>query len=233
MPVGIPKVPFLIPGDEEETWVDLYNRLHRERCLFLGQKMDFEITNTILGLLVFLSKEDKNREHSLLINCPGGWVFCGIALFDMIRFVPPHVNTIGAGKAYSMGSLVLTGGEISQRVALPHAKVLVHQPTSSYLGDTLGELYTDGDEFQSLRDTVIRLYRQRTGQPEWVIVRDLERDSFMTPTEAKIHGIIDLVALPGEWEFPLFKKLPDSYEPETWEGILYNDTNRSQNSWNC
>ena len=101
----------------------LINRLHRERCLFLGQKLDFEITNTLLGLMVYLSREDKTWDQFLFINCTGGWVLCGIALFDMMRTVPPYVHTIGIGKAYSMGSLVLSGGEISERLAFPHGSV--------------------------------------------------------------------------------------------------------------
>nr|YP_010712963.1 ATP-dependent Clp protease proteolytic subunit 1 [Corydalis ledebouriana]WDA93708.1 ATP-dependent Clp protease proteolytic subunit 1 [Corydalis ledebouriana] len=195
MPVGIPKAPFLIPENEEATWVDIYNRLHRERCLFLCQKLDYEITNTLVGLLVFLSREDNTRNHFMFINCIGGWVLCGISLFDMMRAVPPYVYTISMGMAYSMGSFVLTAGEIGERIAYPHGRVMIHQPSCSYIGDEIGELYIDGDEFTSIRDNVISLYKQRTGQPWLILYVDMKRDFFMTPDEAQRHGIVDLVGI--------------------------------------
>uniref|UniRef100_UPI0030FF2BC6 clp protease proteolytic subunit n=1 Tax=Dactylicapnos grandifoliolata TaxID=1549782 RepID=UPI0030FF2BC6 len=191
MPVGVPKVAFLIPDDEEATWVDL-NRLHLERALFLGAKLDWELANTILSLMVYLTRADKTWEQFLFINCPGGWVVCGLAIFDMIRGVPPYVHTISIGRAYSMGSLVLSAGEFSERLAFPH-RVLLHQPLSSYLEGSM--LTPDTDEVLSLRETVIRLYSQRTGQFSWVVAFDLERDEFLTPTEAKIHGIVDAVGV--------------------------------------
>uniref|UniRef100_UPI0030FE8693 clp protease proteolytic subunit n=1 Tax=Dactylicapnos torulosa TaxID=367483 RepID=UPI0030FE8693 len=193
MPVGIPRVPFLIPDDEEATWVDVYNRLYRERSLFLGTKIDWESTNLLLSIMVFLSRQDCTWEQFLFLNCPGGWVVCGLAIFDMIRSVPPDVHTISIGKAYSMGSLVLSAGEFTERIAFPHGKVLLHQPMSSYFEGE--ELSKDSKEVQRIRKTVIRLYRQRTGQFPWVIAHDLERDSFLTPTEAKNHGIVDLVGV--------------------------------------
>ena len=121
MPIGVPKVPYRIPGDEEATWVDLYNVMYRERTLFLGQEIRCEITNHITGLMVYLSIEDNTRDFYLFINSPGGWVIPGIAIYDTMQFVPPDVHTICMGLAASMGSFVLVGGEITKRLAFPHA----------------------------------------------------------------------------------------------------------------
>nr|YP_010466029.1 ATP-dependent Clp protease proteolytic subunit [Corydalis temulifolia]QOD41541.1 ATP-dependent Clp protease proteolytic subunit [Corydalis temulifolia] len=219
MPVGIPKVPFLIPKDEAATWVDIYNRLHRERCLFLCQPLDFEITNNLVGLLVFLTREDMTRNQFLFIHCRGGWVLCGMGLFDMMRGVPPYVFTLSIGLAYSMGSLVLTGGEKGERIAFPHGRVMMHQPISSYIGPEIGEVYGEGDEFLTIRNHVIHLYTQTTGHTFAVIYRDIHRDGFMSPKEAKDHGIVDAVGLDmplGKWQkMRLFRPaLPPGY---VWE----------------
>nr|YP_010043238.1 clp protease proteolytic subunit protein [Corydalis shensiana]QPC56998.1 clp protease proteolytic subunit protein [Corydalis shensiana] len=195
MPVGIPKVPFLIPEDEEATWVDIYNRLHRERALFLCQKLDFEITNTLVGLVVFLSRDDKTRNQFLFIHCIGGWAICGMGLFDMMRYVPPHVYTLAIGSAYSIGSLVVSGGEVCERIAYPNARVMIHQPASSYIGPEVGVLYMEGDEFKSIYKNVLNIYKQTTGQSLHVLQLDMIRDFFMTPAEAQIHGIVDCVGV--------------------------------------
>ena len=121
MPIGVPKVPYRIPGDEEATWVDLYNVMYRERTLFLGQEIRCEVTNHITGLMVYLSIEDDTRDLYLFINSPGGWVIPGIAIYDTMQFVPPDVHTICMGLAASMGSFILVGGEITKRLAFPHA----------------------------------------------------------------------------------------------------------------
>ncbi|KAL4184952.1 hypothetical protein AMTRI_Chr10g228130 [Amborella trichopoda] len=124
MPVGVPKVPFRSPGEEDATWgynLILINRLHRERLLFLGQEVEGEISNQIVGLMVYLSIEDDTRDLYLFINSPGGWVIPGIAIYDAMQFVPPDVHTICMGLAASMGSFVLAGGEITKRLAFPHA----------------------------------------------------------------------------------------------------------------
>nr|YP_010194715.1 ATP-dependent Clp protease proteolytic subunit [Corydalis fangshanensis]QZZ81454.1 ATP-dependent Clp protease proteolytic subunit [Corydalis fangshanensis] len=199
MPVGVPKVSLLIPEEEKEepTWLDLYNRLHRERCLFLCNKLDFETTNTLMGLLVGLSKADPTRDFYIFIHCPGGWALCGIGLFDLMRYVPPDVHTITLGKAYSMGSLVLLGAATDECIAFPNGKILLHQPSCSYLGPGLGELYRDGDEFKSIRNHVTSIYSQKTKKPWHIVYLDLQRDYLMNPYEAKSYGLVDHVGIDG------------------------------------
>lgn len=121
MPVGVPKVPYLIPGDEDASWIDLYNRLYQERLLFLGQEINSEISNQISGLMVYLSLEDKTRDLYLFINSPGGEVISGMGIFDIMHVVQAEVQTVCVGVAASMASILLLGGEITKRLAFPHA----------------------------------------------------------------------------------------------------------------
>nr|YP_010540120.1 clp protease proteolytic subunit [Amorphophallus albus]UYF20266.1 clp protease proteolytic subunit [Amorphophallus albus]UZS77463.1 clp protease proteolytic subunit [Amorphophallus albus] len=194
MPLGVPKVPFRSPGEEDAAWVDIYNRLYRERLLFLGQEVENEISNQIVGLMVYLSIEDKTRDLFLFINSPGGWVIPGIAIFDTMQFVPPDVHTICMGLAASMGSFILVGGEITKRLAFPHA-VMIHQPASSFYDGQTEEFILEVEELLTLRETLTKVYVQRTSNPLWVVSEDMERDVFMSATEAQAYGIIDLVGV--------------------------------------
>nr|YP_010436631.1 ATP-dependent Clp protease proteolytic [Zizkaea tuerckheimii]UTA95847.1 ATP-dependent Clp protease proteolytic [Zizkaea tuerckheimii] len=194
MPIGVPKVPFRSPGEEDAVWVDV-NRLYRERLLFLGQEVDSEISNQLVGLMVYLSIEDGTKDLYLFINSPGGWVIPGIAIYDTMQFVSPDVHTICMGLAASMGSFILVGGEITKRLAFPHARVMIHQPASSFYEAQAGEFILEAEELLKLRETLTKVYVQRTGNPLWVVSEDMERDVFMSATEAQAHGIVDLVAV--------------------------------------
>nr|YP_009382986.1 clp protease proteolytic subunit [Albizia odoratissima]APA32837.1 clp protease proteolytic subunit [Albizia odoratissima] len=196
MPVGVPKVPFRGPGDEEASWVDLYNRLYRQRALFLGQKVDSTISNQIVGLMVYLTLEDSTQDLFLFINSPGGWIISGIAIYDIMQAVQPDVQTICIGLAASMASFILTGGEITKRTAFPHARVMMHQPVADLRDKTkAGEFIMEVGEVMGIYDSIVNTYVQRTGKPSWVIYKDLERDIFMSAEEAQAHGIVDLVGL--------------------------------------
>nr|YP_009710973.1 clp protease proteolytic subunit [Tagetes erecta]QGI24186.1 clp protease proteolytic subunit [Tagetes erecta] len=195
MPIGVPKVPFRSPGEEDASWVDIYNRLYRERLLFLGQEVDSEISNQLIGLMIYLSIEDDTQDLYLFINSPGGWVIPGVALYDTMQFVQPDVHTICMGSAASMGSFILVGGEITKRIAFPHARVMIHQPAGAFSEVATGEFILEVGELLKLRETLTRVYVQRTGKPLWVVSEDMERDIFMSATEAQAYGIVDLVAV--------------------------------------
>ncbi|KAK8323855.1 hypothetical protein V6Z11_A12G264800 [Gossypium hirsutum] len=203
MPIGVPKVPFRNPGEEDAVWVDGYNfilinRLYRERLLFLGQEVDSEISNQLIGLMVYviyLSIENDTKDLYLFINSPGGWVIPGVAIYDTMQFVQPDVHTICMGLAASMGSFLLAGGEITKRLAFPHARVMIHQPASSFYEAQTGEFILEAEELLKLRESLTRVYVQRTGKPLWVVSEDMERNVFMSATEAQAHGIVDLVAV--------------------------------------
>nr|YP_009495269.1 clp protease proteolytic subunit [Gentiana stipitata]AWO67101.1 clp protease proteolytic subunit [Gentiana stipitata]QQY86537.1 ATP-dependent Clp protease proteolytic subunit [Gentiana urnula] len=195
MPIGVPKVPFRGPGEVDASWVDL-NRLYRERLLFLGQAVDSEISNQLIGLMIYLSIEDDNKDLYLFINSPGGWIIPGVAIYDTMQFVRPDVHTICMGLAASMGSFILVGGEITKRLAFPHAsRVMIHQPASSFYEAQTGEFILEVEELLKLRETITRVYGQKTGKSLWVVSEDMERDVFMSATEAQAYGIVDLVAV--------------------------------------
>nr|YP_009708670.1 ATP-dependent Clp protease proteolytic subunit [Elytranthe albida]QEV86279.1 ATP-dependent Clp protease proteolytic subunit [Elytranthe albida] len=194
MPIGVPRVPFRLPGEEYSTWIDIYNRLYRERLLFLGQGVDSEISNQLISLMVYLGIENDTKDFFFFINSPGGWVIPGVAIYDTMQFVRPDVHTICMGLAASMGSFLLVGGTITKRLAFPHARVMIHQPASSYFEAQTVEFILEAEELLKLRETLTEVYVQRTGKPLWVVSEDMERDVFMSATEAQAHGIVDLVA---------------------------------------
>nr|YP_008994314.1 clp protease proteolytic subunit [Melianthus villosus]AGS13032.1 clp protease proteolytic subunit [Melianthus villosus] len=194
MPIGVPKVPFRSPGEDDASWVDV-NRLYRERLLFLGQEVDSEISNQLIGLMIYLSIENDTKDLYLFINSPGGWVIPGVAIYDTMQFVRPDIQTVCMGLAASMGSFILVGGEITKRLAFPHARVMIHQPAASFYEAQTGEFILEAEELLKLREILTRVYAQRTGKPLWVVSEDMERDVFMSATEAQAHGIVDLVAV--------------------------------------
>nr|CUR05098.1 clpP1 [Acacia obtecta] len=199
MPVGVPRVPFRSPGDEDASWVDIYNRLYRQRALFLGQRVDSTISNQIMGLMVYLSLEDSTEDLYLFINSPGGWMVSGLALYDMMQSVQPDVQTLCIGLAASMASFILLGGETTKRTAFPHARVMMHQPIADINPKTKsGEYIMELDEVARLYHSVIKTYMKRTHKPLRVIYKDLQRDSFMSAEEAQAHGIVDLVGIDTE-----------------------------------
>nr|YP_010009918.1 ATP-dependent protease subunit [Strigosella strigosa]QNR94896.1 ATP-dependent protease subunit [Strigosella strigosa] len=195
MPIGVPKVPFRSPGEGDPSWVDIYNRLYRERLFFLGQEVDTEISNQLISLMIYLSIEKDTKDLYLFINSPGGWVISGMAIYDTMQFVRPDVQTVCMGFAASIASFILVGGAITKRIAFPHARVMIHQPATSYYEAQTGEFILEAEELLKLREIITRVYVQRTGKPIWVVSEDLERDVFMSATEAQAHGIVDLVAV--------------------------------------
>nr|BDI24305.1 hypothetical protein [Abrus pulchellus subsp. mollis] len=195
MPIGVPKVTFRSPGEGNASWIDIYNRLYRERLLFLGQEVDSELSNQLIGILLFLGIEKYNKDVYLFINSPGGWIIPGMAIYDTMQYVQPDIQTICMALAASMGSFLLAGGEITKRLAFPHARVMIHQPASSFYEAQTGEFIVEAGELLKMRETITRVYVQRTGKPLWVVSEDMERDVFMSAAEAQAHGIVDIIAL--------------------------------------
>nr|QHN54968.1 ATP-dependent Clp protease proteolytic subunit [Anchomanes hookeri] len=193
MPVGVPKVPYQGPGDGDAVWFDLYNRLYRERILFLGKEVDSEIANQLIGLMVYLNMYDDSSDIFLFINSPGGWVLPGVALFDTMQTVLADVNTVCIGVAASTGSFVLVGGEITKRMAFPHARVMIHQPASSFFSGIPEENIMEVEEVLHFDEIIKEAYVQRTGNSLEVIIEALDRDIFMSAEEAKDFGVIDLI----------------------------------------
>lgn len=193
MPIGVPKVAYRLPGEAQAQWVDLYNRLYRERILFLGQDLNDEIANQLIGIMLYLSAEDSSQRLFLYINSPGGSVTSGIGVYDAIHHVTAQVTTICMGLAASMASLVLCGGD--HRIALPHGRVMLHQPEGGSNGQA-SEIIFEAWEVLRIRRQVGWLYAQRTGQTLNTIAEDMDRDAFMSAQEAVTYGIVDAVAYP-------------------------------------
>ena len=192
MPIGVPKVPYRLPGENQSQWIDIYNRLSRERVLFLTQDLEDEITNQLVGLLLYLSSEDENRDVFLYVNSPGGSVTCGLSLVDTIQYIKSDVNTINVGTAASMASFVVARGKRGKRLALPHARFIIHQPEGGSKGQAT-EVFAEAAEVIRIRRTIGRLYAKFTQQSLIRIAVDLDRDEFLNTKQACEYGLIDLV----------------------------------------
>lgn len=193
MPIGVPKVPYRFPGDEMAQWTDLYNRLYRDRILFLCQDLDDELANQLIGIMLYLNAEDTTQDLFLYINSPGGSVTCGIGVYDAMHYIQSDVTTICVGTAASMASFVLTGGTLGKRIALPHSRIMIHQPGGGSQGQT-SLVLSEAEEMLRIRDEVVSIYADRTGQNPGLISRDMNRDQFMSAREAKEYGLVDQVA---------------------------------------
>nr|YP_009402898.1 ATP-dependent protease proteolytic subunit [Apetahia longistigmata]ASA34090.1 ATP-dependent protease proteolytic subunit [Apetahia longistigmata] len=199
MPVGVPKIPYDIPEDEDEeaTWVDLYDRLYRERALFLFKDLNPATVNNIVGLMIFLNIDDCNHEQFLFINSKGGGVMHGLAVYNAMNFVLPDVHTTCLGVAASMAAFILAGGSRTKRIAFPNARVMIHQPASTFIQGYMEEVITDTDLVLKLREEITKVFVQRSDKPFWMVYEDMERDVFLSAAEAKAYGIIDSVGFGG------------------------------------
>jgi ATP-dependent Clp protease protease subunit len=193
MPIGVPKVSYRLPGEPTPQWVDLYNRLYRSRVLFLGSDLDDELANQLVGIMLYLSAEDKSQRVFIYINSLGGSVTCGISVYDGMHHIEAGVTTICVGIAASMASFILAGGEKGHRIALPHSRVMIHQPQGGSQGQA-SEVTREAEEVARIRRQVGSIYAERTGQPLEVIAKDMDRDNFLSAREAKDYGLVDQVA---------------------------------------
>jgi ATP-dependent Clp protease protease subunit len=187
----------LIPMVVEETaqgerTFDIYSRLFNERIIFLGTPIDDEIANLTIAELLHLESEDPGKDISLYINCPGGSVYAGLAIYDTMQFVKPAITTTCVGIAMSLGALLLAAGASGKRMALPNAKILVHQLWGGFEGQP-SDIEIHAREAIALKRRIEEIIAQHTGQPLEKVSKDMERDYFMTAEEAKEYGIIDNV----------------------------------------
>src|ERR687889_1186488 len=190
---ALPLIPYVIQQDARgERSFDIYSRLLNERIVFLGTAVDDEVANLVNAQLLHLEAADPEKEIQLYINCPGGVVYAGLAIYDTMRFIKPDVRTICCGIAMSMGSLILAGGAPGKRQALPNSRILIHQPHGGFQGQTT-DIEIHARESQYLRRRMEQLYAEHTGRTAAQIGEDLERDRFFTPDEAVEYGLIDRV----------------------------------------
>ena len=175
-----------------ERAFDIYSRLLNDRIIFLGTPVDDQIANLIVAQLIHLESEDPDREISLYINSPGGSVYAGLAIYDTIQYVKCDVQTICVGIAMAMGALLLAAGTEGKRMALPNAKILIHQVSSGFEGQAT-DIEIQAREVIAIKRRLEKIIAQHTGQPLDKVSKDMERDYFMTADEAKEYGIIDNV----------------------------------------
>lgn len=192
MPIGVPKVPYRMPGEPYTQWIDIYNCLYRERIIFLGKDIDDEIANQIIAVMLYLDSEDPGKDISLYINSPGGVVTSGMAIYDTMQHIKSDVVTICVGLAASMGSFLLAAGTKGKRLALPHSRIMIHQPSGGTRGQAT-DIEIEAREILRLRHQLNQIYSDNTGQPIEKIERDMDRDFFMSAQQAMEYGLIDRV----------------------------------------
>ncbi len=192
MPIGVPKVPYRMPGEQYTQWVDIYNRLYRDRIIFLPREIDDEIANQIVAVMLYLDSEDPGKDIFLYINSPGGMVTSGLMIYDTMQHIKSDVVTICVGLAASMGSFLLAGGTKCKRLALPHSRIMIHQPSGGTRGQAT-DIEIEAREILRIRHQLNGIYATNTGQTIQKIEKDMDRDFFMSAQEAKEYGLIDKV----------------------------------------
>ncbi len=193
MPIGTPSVPYRLPGSQFERWVDIYTRLGAERILFLGQEVTDGIANSLVAQMLYLDSEDSTKPIYLYINSPGGSVTAGLAIYDTMKYVKSDVVTICVGLAASMGAFLLSAGTKNKRLALPHSRIMIHQPLGGTSQRQASDIEIEAKEILRIKEMLNRAMSEMTGQPFEKIEKDTDRDYFLSAAEAKQYGLIDRV----------------------------------------
>jgi len=186
----------LVPMVVEQTGrgeraYDIYSRLLKDRIIFLGTPIDHHVANLVVAQLLFLESEDPDKDIMIYINSPGGVVESGMAIYDTMQYIKAPVSTICVGMAASMATVILAGGSKGKRFALPHSRIMIHQPSLSGLQGPASDIEIYAKEILKSKELLTRLLAERSGQPYERLVRDSERDYFMSAQEAKEYGFID------------------------------------------
>ena len=185
--------PYVIERSSRgERSYDIFSRLLMDRIVFLGAPINDDVANIIIAQLLFLEADNPERDIYLYVNSPGGLVSSGLAIYDTMQYLKAPLNTICMGMAASMGSFLLAAGNAGKRSALPHARIMIHQPSGGAQG-TAADIEIQAREILYLRSKLNTLYAKHTGQPIETIERDMDRDRFMSADEAKEYGLIDSV----------------------------------------
>jgi ATP-dependent Clp protease protease subunit len=194
MPIGVPRVPYQMPGQPYADWINIYDRLYRERIIFLGRGVDDNLANQIIAIMLYLDSEDQNKPIYLYINSPGGSVTAGMAIFDTMQHIKSEVVTLCVGLAASMGAFLLTAGTKGKRLALPHSRIMIHQPLGGIQGRRQAtDIEIEAREILRIKRQLNEIMADRTGQAIDKIEKDTDRDFFMSPYEALEYGLIDKV----------------------------------------
>jgi ATP-dependent Clp protease, protease subunit len=190
---SMPLIPMVIERTARgEREFDIYSRLLNERIIFLGTPIDDQVANLVVAQLLHLESQDPEKDISIYINSPGGSVYSGLAIYDTMRFVKPDIHTMCVGVAMSMGSLLLAGGTKGKRAALPNSRILIHQPSAGFEGQST-DIEIHAREILSIRGRLDEIYSEHTGKSTEQVRTDMERDRFFTAEQALEYGLIDRV----------------------------------------
>jgi ATP-dependent Clp protease protease subunit len=198
--VGVDPTSQLIPMVVERTArgereFDIFSRLLNERIIFLGTPIEDQVANLVVAQLLHLESQDADKDISIYINSPGGSVYSGLAIYDTMRFVKPDIHTMCVGVAMSMGSLLLAGGTKGKRAALPNSRILIHQPSAGFEGQST-DIEIHAREILNVRERLDEIYAENTGLSKEQVREDMERDRFFTAEQALEYGLIDRVLEP-------------------------------------
>jgi ATP-dependent Clp protease, protease subunit len=189
----MPLIPMVIERTARgEREFDIYSRLLNERIIFLGTAVDDQVANLVVAQLLHLESQDPDKDISIYINSPGGSIYSGLAIYDTMQFVKPDIQTMCVGIAMSMGSLLLAGGAKGKRAALPNSRILIHQPSAGFEGQST-DIEIHAREILSMREQIDSIYALHTGRPDEEVRKDMERDRFFTSEQALEYGLIDRV----------------------------------------
>jgi ATP-dependent Clp protease protease subunit len=193
-------IPIVIEQSSRgERAYDIYSRLLKDRIIFMGEQVHDGMANTIIAQMLFLESEDPDKDINLYINSPGGSVTAGLAIYDTMQYIKPDVATICMGQATSMGALLLAAGDKGKRYALPHARIMIHQPLGGVQGQAT-DIDIQAKEILKIKELIHRILSKHTGQPIERIRQDTERDFFMDAEEAMGYGVIDKVITEREMQ---------------------------------
>ncbi len=186
-------VPMVVEGTgQSERAYDIYSRLLKDRIIFLGTAIDDMVANLVVAQLLFLQSDDPDKDISLYVNSPGGSVTAGLAIYDTMQFLKPKVCTYCIGQAASMGAVLLTAGATGKRFALPNARIMIHQPWGGAEG-TASDIQIQAQEILRMKHDLSAILAKHTKQPLEKILKDSDRDFFMSAQEAKEYGLVDEV----------------------------------------
>lgn len=184
-------VPMVVEQSSRgERAYDIYSRLLKDRIIFVGSPIDDHVANLIVAQMLFLESEDPNKDINLYINSPGGAVYAGMAIYDTMQYIKPAVSTICVGLAASFGAVLLAAGAKGKRLALPHSRIMLHQPAGGAQGQA-ADIEIQAKEILKVRQSLNEILANHTGQPVERIARDTDRDFFISAEEAKEYGIVD------------------------------------------
>lgn len=192
----MPLIPYVIEDTGRgERSMDIYSRLLKDRIVFIGTEINDQVANAVVAQLIFLRAEDPKKDISIYINSPGGVISAGLAIYDTIRFLGVDINTYCLGQAASLGALLLCAGTKGKRFALPHSRIMIHQPLGGITGSS-ADIHIQAQEILELKKATAAIIAEHTGQPLEKIIEDSERDFYMSAQQAVNYGLIDKVVTP-------------------------------------